>query len=292
MAFSQPDRKRIINTQELSDKLELMESTGEFSWEDCLFIWNDFVGKTNDLNRVAKSMNSLLQKIDGNIAHSIRSRVKDPDSLIRKIILCKSDRKLKYSAMTSKNYFMFVTDMIGCRVLTRYHHQWRLIHSELEKMFDRDNRKTIENDHIHNYVDNPRLVYFAEKPKAYYVNNDEKSSYYMKNETEILVEHSDLGYRGVHYIVKYKNQYIEIQVRTLFEEGWSECNHKYYKLPPCNKRKALKTPSSLLSSMAHQSDVLSQYIYSTLNDELPIRPAYCKPDDCIYDPARMEGESV
>ena len=32
-------------------------------------------------------------------------------------------------------------------------------------------------------------------------------------------------YRSVHYIIKYEGVYIEIQVRTLFEEGWGEIDH-------------------------------------------------------------------
>ena len=29
-------------------------------------------------------------------------------------------------------------------------------------------------------------------------------------------------YRSVHYILKYRGMYLEVQVRTLFEEGWGE----------------------------------------------------------------------
>lgn len=32
-------------------------------------------------------------------------------------------------------------------------------------------------------------------------------------------------YRSVHYIIKYKGVYLEIQVRTLFEESWGEIDH-------------------------------------------------------------------
>ena len=36
---------------------------------------------------------------------------------------------------------------------------------------------------------------------------------------------SDGIYRSLHYIIKYKGYYVEIQGRTLFEEGWSEIDH-------------------------------------------------------------------
>lgn len=40
-------------------------------------------------------------------------------------------------------------------------------------------------------------------------------------------------YRSLHYIIKYHGYYLEIQGRTLFEEGWSEIDHDivypYYK---------------------------------------------------------------
>ena len=36
---------------------------------------------------------------------------------------------------------------------------------------------------------------------------------------------SDGIYRSLHYMIKYDGYYVEIQARTLFEEGWSEVNH-------------------------------------------------------------------
>ena len=42
-------------------------------------------------------------------------------------------------------------------------------------------------------------------------------------------------YRSLHYIIKYKGYYVEVQGRTLFEEGWSEIDHDivypYFKNP-------------------------------------------------------------
>ncbi len=35
-------------------------------------------------------------------------------------------------------------------------------------------------------------------------------------------------YRAVHYIVVYRGVYIEIQIKTLFEEGWGEIDHSIY----------------------------------------------------------------
>lgn len=45
-------------------------------------------------------------------------------------------------------------------------------------------------------------------------------------------------YRSIHYIIRYKDLYFEIQVRTLFEEGWLEFDHRIkYPYNQSNKKK-------------------------------------------------------
>lgn len=46
-------------------------------------------------------------------------------------------------------------------------------------------------------------------------------------------------YRAVHYIVVYRGVYIEIQIKTLFEEGWGEIDHSI--LYPRRKGNAMLT---------------------------------------------------
>ena len=60
-------------------------------------------------------------------------------------------------------------------------------------------------------------------------------------------------YRAVHYIVVYRGVYIEIQIKTLFEEGWGEIDHSI--LYPRRKGNAMLTEfSGLLNRLAGMGD--------------------------------------
>ena len=64
--------------------------------------------------------------------------------------------------------------------------------------------------------------------------------------------------KNSHYIVKYKGYYVEIQGRTLFEEGWSEIDHDivypYYK-----DDEMLTDFSKLLNRLSGMADEMSSY---------------------------------
>ena len=81
------------------------------------------------------------------------------------------------------------------------------------------------------------------------------SKIYDGNELEII---SDGIYRSLHYIVKYKGYYLEIQGRTLFEEGWGEIDHDIvYK--EAENDEMLKDYSKMLNRLAGLADEMSSY---------------------------------
>ena len=93
----------------------------------------------------------------------------------------------------------------------------------------------------------------AEKPKAYKRTGDSKI--YDGDEIDIITGGI---YRSLHYIIKYKGQYVEIQGRTLFEEGWSEIDHDivypYYK-----DDEMLNDYSKLLNRLSGLADEMSSF---------------------------------
>src|SRR5690606_31594642 len=98
-----------------------------------------------------------------------------------------------------------ITDIIGIRALHLYKDDWL---------------------DIHNYIIDVWKSTIAPEAKYRKGDNNEYIDMFKKNgcSTE---EHKN-GYRSVHYLVEGKNQKIklaEIQVRTIFEEGWSEIDH-------------------------------------------------------------------
>ena len=65
-------------------------------------------------------------------------------------------------------------------------------------------------------------------------------------------------YRSLHYTIKYKGYYVEIQGRTLFEEGWSEIDHDIvYK--EAEDDEMLQDYSKLLNRLSGLADEMSSY---------------------------------
>ena len=65
-------------------------------------------------------------------------------------------------------------------------------------------------------------------------------------------------YRSVHYIVKYQGVYMEIQIRTLFEEGWGEIDHHI--LYPYKKSDPMLTEfSELLNRLSGMGDEMASF---------------------------------
>lgn len=67
-------------------------------------------------------------------------------------------------------------------------------------------------------------------------------------------------YRSVHYIIKYKGVYLEIQVRTLFEEGWGEIDHAVV-YPYFQNDQILKEYTELLNRLSGLADEMSGFFY-------------------------------
>jgi len=103
------------------------------------------------------------------------------------------------------------------------------------------------------FDENPDHCYIAERPKVYRRTGDTRI--YDKRLIDIK---SDGIYRSLHYIIKYKGYYVEIQGRTLFEEGWSEIDHDIV-YPYFQDDEMLTDFSTLLNRLAGMADEMSSY---------------------------------
>ena len=92
-----------------------------------------------------------------------------------------------------------------------------------------------------------------EKPKVYRRTGDTR----IYDDTLIDIR-SDGIYRSLHYIIKYRGYYVEIQARTLFEEGWSEVDHDIV-YPYFKDDVMLKDFSTLLNRLSGMADEMSSY---------------------------------
>ncbi len=188
--------------KEYNIDFEKWNSTG-YNWEELMDIKSDYEKKTKELNVVANSIFELLSDIPK--VHSVKKRLKEPEHLIEKIIRKKIiDKRVKININT---YTEKIQDLIGIRVLHLLKEDWIEIHNQINEIFD-----------VKEIVANLRKG-----------DDEELIKHYKINGCKIKIK--DSGYRSIHYIIKHSqgkriNSFVEIQVRTIFEEAWSEIDHR------------------------------------------------------------------
>lgn len=177
--------------------------------------------------------------------HTVKSRMKEPDRLIEKVIRKTADRKLKYGEnfqFTAENYKDEVNDLIGIRVIHIFKEQWQEIHEYIVNTW--------------NVIEITANVREGDNVEVF------------KN-LDIEVRSRASGYRSVHYLVEFypTNQRViaEIQVRTIFEEGYGEIDHtlrySHVEIP-----EILKSNLLLFNRIIGSADEMASLI-NTLNQE-------------------------
>jgi ppGpp synthetase/RelA/SpoT-type nucleotidyltranferase len=167
-------------------------------------IYEDYIDYKNSYENQAGFIANILRSQKA--VHSVKSRIKDPDRLIEKVIRKTKDRKIKYGddfQFTVNNYKNEINDLIGIRVIHIFKDQWTEIHEFIIKTW-----KVIEIT----------------------ANVREGDNIEVFEDPNIEVRSKASGYRSVHYLVEFypTNQKViaEIQVRTIFEEGYGEIDHR------------------------------------------------------------------
>jgi ppGpp synthetase/RelA/SpoT-type nucleotidyltranferase len=173
-------------------------------WENLDGIYSDYNIYRNIYETQANFIASAL-RTHGKI-HSVKSRVKEPEHLIEKIIRKTPDRKKKYGEdfkFTIDNYKEQITDLIGVRAIHIFKEDWEEIHKFITSMWN--------------------VVEITANVRE----GDETSRF---EELNIQIHSRKSGYRSVHYLIESfpTNHKViaEIQVRTIFEEGYGEIDHQ------------------------------------------------------------------
>ncbi|MBW6411282.1 RelA/SpoT domain-containing protein [Clostridium weizhouense] len=166
-------------------------------------IYDDYIDYKNSYDNQAEFIASILRS--QNVIHSVKSRIKEPERLIEKVIRKTGERKEKYGKefeFTVDNYKNEINDLIGIRVIHIFKEQWKEIHEFIINTW-----KVIEI--TANVRDGDNIEKFED--------------------LDIEVRSRASGYRSVHYLVEFypTNEKViaEIQVRTIFEEGYGEIDH-------------------------------------------------------------------
>lgn len=210
-------------------------NTTLLEWSELENIFNHHQSQETTLENVGQYLTNILIKIKG--VHSIRYRVKDAEHLIEKIIRKKIEDPSRI--INKDNYQSEITDIVGIRAIHLFKEQWSIIHTAIIEKWN---------------LKEPAIVYIRE--------GDNRSiDKYSECGCEIKVHPA--GYRSHHYIIETQPQkikyYCEIQVRTIFEEGWSEIDHKI-RYPYEVKNKIYNDFLSILNRLAGSADEMGSFI--------------------------------
>lgn len=178
--------------------------TSEIDWNVLNDIYSDFYIYRGTYETQAEFIAGTLR--NHKKIHFVKSRVKDPEHLIEKVIRKTSDRKKKYGLdfrFSVANYKEQITDLIGIRAIHIFKEEWEDIHNFIIRTW-----KVVEITANVREGDDTRRF----------------------EELGINIHSRKSGYRSVHYLIESfpTNQKViaEIQVRTIFEEGYGEIDHQ------------------------------------------------------------------
>jgi putative GTP pyrophosphokinase len=215
----------------------LFRGTG-LKWDELEAIHADHDSREAGLSPVANYFRELLQQLPS--VHSLKTRIKDPDHLIEKIIRKRVDEPNRHVSI--KNYRQEITDLVGVRALHLFKDDW---------------------PHIHDAITSWRL---KEKPVANIRKGDINEAF---RKAGCRIKEHPAGYRSVHYVVKHQSgkqvDYVEIQVRTIFEEGWSEIDHRV-RYPSKVANEILSKFLAIFNGLAGSADHMGSYIKFLANE--------------------------
>ena len=223
------------------------------TWDELALIAEEYKVLEGTMRDLGKSfIDEFLYDIETAGIHSYRYRTKDTWHLLEKVIRKKKENPKKFGSLDHTNFYKYVTDLIGIRVFFLYREDWVYFHNYITRRFENDPNQYIH-DRLNDFDENPDHYYIAERPKAYKRTGDSK----IYNSKEIDIITTGI-YRSLHYTIKYKGYYVEIQGRTLFEEGWSEIDHDIvYK--EAEDDEMLQDYSKLLNRLSGLADEMSSY---------------------------------
>lgn len=266
---------KIIREAELEDKYEMVVRKEPDLDKHLLKISEHYwIRKTAYLKKCESTAQQLLMTIltDSELKeiHSARYRTKTVESLLTKYVKKKallpeepgSDYNIeKYRSMDKDNYYKIITDLIGIRILIRYQQQWEVVHKWIWENFYKVDKSYIKN-WIDDYPSGDTDDFLVEKPKLY-LREAKDLPMYQKFGRDIFESHiSDEGYSSIHYLLWYDGKYVELQVRTIYDEAWGECTHDLvYKCKNKARRVELERLSECLATQTQAAGMISDIMF-------------------------------
>ena len=171
-----------------------------------------FVENRRSFEMVAESLMDCLAQDTGlaEFIHFIRRRVKDPDSLRKKLErrTLSTERRTKESGVNASNLFDRVTDLAGVRIIHLHTEQLGRMHPLILEILEREEYK----------IDG--------RPTAYCWDVEYRALF---EQIGVQPSQRQSMYTTVHYDVVANQETgirCELQVRSLMDEIWAEVSHR------------------------------------------------------------------
>lgn len=175
--------------------------------------------------------------------HSVRWRIKSVSHLIKKIVrkLTGKEPSEKYGSINVNNYKTIVTDLIGVRAIYLFKSDWEIVHKHILSRWITKEDELVTIYHREGDI----MDIYKEYPEC-----EQKIHFY--------------NYRSIHYLVpatkiQSEQVYCEIQTRTIFEEGWSEIDHKV-RYPDFSEDENLMSYLTIFNRLAGSADEMGSYV--------------------------------
>lgn len=186
------------------------------------------------LNLIAQQVAQKLMTIKG--AYIVRYRVKDPEHIIDKII-----RKAKDGRIITKDTFLDeIDDFVGLRILHLFKNSWEEVYEAVAKEYAA-----------------------KEQPVAYHRKGDDAAFLERCKQLGIQSVEHKAGYRSVHYVavvpILSTTFKCEIQIRTIFEDAWSEIDH-LVRYPNNTDNKLLNNYLMMFNRLAGCADEMGSFL--------------------------------
>lgn len=262
--------KNLINKNDLAKEIfnlnAIDEANGkgaEYTKKICKKAYEDYINKEEQFSEIKTEFLTIISQLPN--VHSIGNRIKNIDSLIEKIIRKRAEKyntKSRYSNINGENYSDIITDLIGARLILHYQGQWKSIHDKLLELFP---EKSYTEHELLPHIPNEQFM--AEPPIAYYAPDDDISQY----NGIIIAKPHEKGYRSIHYIISFKGVYIELQMRTIYDEAWSDYDHTYvYKKDANPNNDALKTLSPILCKITNAASDIGELMRNIFEESFNV----------------------
>lgn len=205
----------------------------DISYKKIKEIQEDYCSKFPKFDDAGANLVRILLRFEG--VHSVKYRIKDPEHLAEKIIR----KKIKNPKLdiTINNYQDNVQDLIGIRILHLFKSDWLTIHNQLNRTFKQ-----------------------LEKPEAN-IRKGDLETLFKSNGCKVKIHPA--GYRSVHYLIitepTLKPYTSEVQVRTIFEEAWSEIDHKV-RYPYFTENNTINQFLNIFNRLSGSADEMGEFV--------------------------------